>query len=354
MWLEFRRVLFRSADEMGSLQLEKLGDQTKAQLYETIFHVFSEDFVQEELREQEYHLDGEIGNQISVDSANIQLTDAQEALAKAQSSAQSALDNLKAGFEKEKVAQLIDKAGVRKQLREFGALSFEGLLATYPEKPVAPEKSFAEILKDLDSLKSIPAEPVYPEAVDAVRLDEINLSVLAESLDKVTSPSSVSEKIKQKIDSHRDFYNTGVDIIDQEHRTSCPFCEQSITAPDPKTVIDAYVDYFSDEEARHKSELRGFYVALNAKEKQLTETETQLARQKSRYDTLKAYLPSMKEISLAESEEAIKAVTEAISLLKIAIEDKAKGLGVSASLPDDDLAAGVGAVNQIIDRKSVV
>lgn len=345
----------RGAIEMGSLQLEKLGDKTKAQLHETIFHVFSEDFVQEELREQEYKLDGEIENQISVDSANIQRKDAEEALFKAVNTAQSAFDNLKANFEKEKVAQLIDKAGVRKQLKEFGALSFEGLLSTYSEKPAAPEKSFAEILKDLDGLRSIPAEPVYPQAADAVQLDEINLRNLAESLDKVTSPSSVSEKVKQKIDAHLDFYNTGVDIIDREHRASCPFCEQGITDPDPKAVIDAYVDYFSDEEARHKSELRGFFAALNAKEKQLTDTENQLARQKTRYDTLKAFLPSMKETSLAVSEEAVKAAAAAIFSLKSTIEDKAKGLGVPASLPDDDLAACVGAVNQIIEdnNKSV-
>ena len=338
----------RGADAMGSLQLEKAGDQSTAQLNDTIFHVFSEDFVQEELREQEYNLDGEIENQIAVDSTNIQLKEAQEALAKAESDAQSAFDTLKSGFGKGKASQLIDKAGVRKQLKEYGALSFEGLLAKYPEKPQPPEKSFTDILKDLDSLKSIPAEPIYPEAVDAIGLDDIDLKALVDILNKVTSPSSISETIKKKIDAHRDFYKTGVDIIDQEHLSSCPFCEQGITASDPKSVIDAYVEYFSDEEAKHKLELRGFYAALNNKERQLTETENELARQKSRYDTLRAYLPSMKETSLAECEDAIKAAAAAISSLKSTIEDKAKSLGAPASPPDDDLTARIGAINQIV------
>ena len=56
----------RGADVMGSLKLEKTGYQTIPQLNETLFHVFSEDFVHEELREQEYNLNGEIENQISV------------------------------------------------------------------------------------------------------------------------------------------------------------------------------------------------------------------------------------------------------------------------------------------------
>lgn len=339
----------RGTNVMGSLELDKPADQTKAQLNGTIFHVFSEDFVQEELREQKYNLDGEIENQIAVDSANIHLTDAQRALTKAESATQSAFYTLKEDFDREKAAQLIGKASLRKQLREYGALNFEELLTKYPEKPETPLKSFSDILKDLDSLKAIPTEPLYPEAVDTIVFDDVDLSALADSLNRVTSPSSVSEAVKQKIDAHRDFFKTGVDIIDQEHLASCPFCEQGITAPDPKAVIDAYIEYFSDEEAKHKSELRRFYGALKDKEKQLIETGNKLARQKSRYDTLKIYLPSMKLTSLDESENAIKATAEACSSLKRAIEDKAKSLGFPASLPDVDLAARTRAINQIIE-----
>ena len=338
----------RGTKVMGSLQLEKVSDQTTLQLEETIFHVFSEDFVHEELREQEYTFNGEIENQISVDSTNIQLKDAQEALTKAESTAQRASEALKGDFDKEKAVQLSDKAGVRKQLKEYVSLSFEGLLTEYSEKPEPPKKSFADILKDLDSLKAIPAEPVYPEAIDTISLDDIDLSALGASLNKVTSPSSVSEIIKHKIDSHLEFYKTGVDIINQEHPASCPFCEQGIAGPDPKAVIDAYVEYFSDEEEKHKSELRRYYGTLNNKEKQLGEAEIKLARQKSRYDTLKAYLPSMKEKSLAEWENAIKAATEAVSSLRSSIEAKAKSLSVSAFLPDGDLSLRIGVINQVI------
>ena len=57
---------------MGALQLKKNGDNVSANIEEgTIFHVFSEDFVHEELRERQYNLDGDIKHQISVDSENI-------------------------------------------------------------------------------------------------------------------------------------------------------------------------------------------------------------------------------------------------------------------------------------------
>ena len=338
----------RGSDVMGSLELEKAGDLSTAQLNDTIFHVFSEDFVQDQLREQKYNLDGNIENQIAVDSINIQLADAQTALAEANSDVNSALESLKTSFDEGKVSELIDKAGVRRQLREFGALSLEGMLGKYPEEPKPPEKSFGDILRDLDSLKSIPAEPVYPQAVDAVGLDNVDLMAIADSLSRVTSPSSISQEIKRKIDAHRDFFRTGVEIIDQEHLSSCPFCEQAITAPDPKSIIDAYVQYFSDEEAKHKLELRGFCAALDKKERQLTEVEGRLTQQGSRFDTLRVYLPSMNATSLIQCKDAINAAVAAISSLRGRIEDKANSLGASAAPPGDDIAARISAIDRLI------
>ena len=334
---------------MGSLQLDMANNQTAAKLVDTIFHVFSEDFVHEELREQNYKIDGEIENQIAVDSTNIQIGEARDALSKAESATQGALVKFKAAFEQEKVAQLIGRAGVRRQLKEYNALSFESLIDNYTEKPQPlEENNFVDILKDLDSLKSLPDAPLYPETIDVIGLDDTDLSALAGSLNRITSPSTVSEEIKRKIDAHRDFYKAGVDLINQRHLASCPFCEQGLTASDPKAVIDAYVEYFSDEEEKHKAELRRYYSALRHKEKQIAGAEISLARQKSRYDTLKSWLPSMRETSLSQGESAVNAATEAIASLRIAIESKAKNLSAPSVAPDDDLAKRIGAINQVI------
>ncbi|MCG8440343.1 MAG: AAA family ATPase, partial [Caulobacterales bacterium] len=154
--------------------------------------------------------------------------------------------------------------------------------------------------------------------------------------------------LKSKIDSHRDFYNIGIEIIDQEHRTSCPLCEQSIIAAGPKAVIDAYVKYFSDEEATHKSELRRFNEELSRKEEGLTNTEIKLTRSKLRFDGLKAYLPSTKDSSLAGFEGAIKAATGLIGSLRNAIEEKAKNLSNSVTVPGGDLWAMIREINLII------
>lgn len=338
----------RGPTAMGTLNLQKVGNAVTATVNDTIFHVFSEDFVQEELRERKYELDGEIENQIAVDSENIKLDDATKALEEAREKASGAYNTLERQFTEAKEAELNAKAGINKQLREYKALSLEKLMETFQEKPEAPKQSLADIIKDLDSLKAIPAEPVYPGQVEAVATDDFDLDALASSLDRLTSPSSVSDAIKKKIDSHHGFYEEGAKIVRDEHRTECPFCEQGITNPDPKAVIEAYIEYFEDEEEKHKAELRDFFRKLKQTETQLDQAETKLARQKSRYDDLKRHVPSKRDTEVNDGADELKTVRDAISALKSTIEHKAASLGTVTALPAEDLPAGIAKINAVI------
>lgn len=340
--------LSRGANAFGILQLEKNGNNVSANVTDTIFHVFSEDFVHAELREREYEIDGEIENQIAVDSENIKLKDAQEALEKAIADEHAAISVLREKYEREKLAELHEKAGINKQLKEYKTLSLEGLLEHFAEKPDPPAQSFADILKDLDSLKAIPAEPAYPDPLNVIRSDDLDLKTLDISLQRVTSPSSVSEDIKKKIDTHHSFYETGAKIIQDDHRSTCPFCEQGIANPGPKAVIDAYIAYFEDEEEKHKSELREFFRRLNQKEAELKDTETQLARQKSRYDTLRRFVPSKKDTEIDSGEVQLTEARATIISIKEAIQAKAGALSTSRTLPSGDLAVRIAAINKII------
>lgn len=342
----------RGTTAMGTLDLQKAGDAVTATVNDTIFHVFSEDFVQEELRERKYELDGEIENQIAVDSENIKLDDAKKTLEEARAKASEAYNTLDDKFTAAKESELHEKAGINKQLREYKALSLEKLLETFQEKPEAPKQSLTDIIRDLDSLKAIPAEPAYPGQIEPIATNDVDLDALAASLERPTSPSSVSDAIKKKIDAHHGFYEEGAKIIRDEHRTVCPFCEQGITDPDPKAVIDAYIEYFEDEEEKHKAELRDFFRKLRQKEAQLDPTATQLARQKSRYDALKRHVPSKKDSEVSDGADALKSVREAIAAIKSVIEQKASALGTAAALPAENLSACIAAINKVIGENN--
>ena len=343
----------RGENVMGSLKLEKSGNNVSANIADTIFHVFSEDFVHEELRERAYEIDGKIENQISVDGENIKLRDAQEALKKAITVEQTKAVDLHAKYEKEKLAELHEKAGINKQLREYKVLNLDILLKQIVDKPDPPEQTFAEILRDLDCLKSIPAEPAYPDQLDLIRSDDIDLGTLGASLQRVTSPSSVSEGIKKKIDTHHSFYEIGVKIIQDDHGSTCPFCEQGITNPDPKAVIDAYISYFNDEEEKHKAELREFFRKLNQKEVELKDAEAKVAKHKLRYDTLKRFVPSKKSIEIDEGESKFKELRTTIANIKEVILKKAGALSSPHPLSGGDLATHITDINKIIGENNV-
>jgi hypothetical protein len=342
----------RGTNEMGALQLDRSASSVSANVTDTIFHVFSEDFVQEELRERAYEIDGEIENQISVDSENIKTKDGQDALGKAVAEEQAATSTLHEMYEKGKVSELNEKAGINKQLKEYRALSFEGLLARLSEKPAPPEQSFVDILKDLDSLKSIPAEPVYPVLLELLKGDDIDLHLLAISLQQVTSPSSVSGDIKKKIEDHHGFYEAGSKIVRDEHRQTCPFCEQGITNAGPKEIIDAYIAYFEDEEEKHKKELRDSLRRFNQKEAELKEVGAQIATQKSRYDALKRFLPSRKDTEVDDGGAQLAQARAAIASIKTAIQGKAGALSVPYKMPSNGFADCIDNVNKVISENN--
>jgi wobble nucleotide-excising tRNase len=343
----------RGPHSMGELQLAKDGDDVRAQLSNTILHVFSEDFVHDELRQRMYEIDGEIENEISVDSENFKLRDAQEALAKAIQAEQDAFNALEKQLENEKVSELSGKAGISKHLREYRYLELPRLIERFTENPEPPEKSFAELLRDLDSLRSLPLEPAHPGSVNLVGAGDIDFGAMAESISRITSPSSVSETAKQKIEAHHNFFKAGITIVEEEHLTTCPFCEQDITIPDPKAIIDSYVAYFADAEEKHRSQLREFNNSLAAKESEIGLIEMNLVRQKSRFDGLKRYLPSKKDTDLNGGEELIRHARQAISSHMDVIQAKAQSLAVVQSLPVDNLIDAIAVLNETIQANNV-
>jgi wobble nucleotide-excising tRNase len=339
----------RGAHNLGTLTLVKQGDVAKAVVNDTIFHVFSEDFVHEELRERQYALDGDIKHQIAVDSENIKVQDARAALGKAQAEETTALESLRTQFATEKSKNLNEKAAVNRQLKEYNSSTIDKILSIYSEKPHTPDQSFQEILKDLDNLKSIPADPSYPDTIKMLESETVDLGALATSLEKITSPSSVSEKIKKKIETHHTFYEEGIKIVRDQHQSECPFCEQNITDINARTVIDAYIAYFSDEEEKHKSELRAHFRGLMQTEKAIDHTESQLARQKSRFDDLKVYVPSRKNDKIPDHEMALTSSRNTLSNIKSKIEQKSGDLRNVYSLDTTVLQNCIRTINRIIE-----
>lgn len=341
-------TISRGGTLLGELSLQK-NTTPIAQSPDTIFHVFSEDFVHEELRAKEFNPDNNIENQIAVDSENIKLKEAQEAVTAAEKEEKEALNALHNEFEKAKILELHQKAKVNRKLKDYKDLSLEDVLSKYPDKPDAPEQSFAGILKDLDSLKSIPAERTNPKSVNAIRIDDIDFEAIKESLNKITSPSTVSETIKQEIRTHHAFFETGTKLVTEHDADICPYCKQGIKNSPAVSTIENYIKYFQDEEAQHKSELRRYEKKLDDKEKEITLLSQAIARQKNQFDALKNYISSQRTTQLADCETEINQARTIINRFKKVIEVKANAIDQEANLPSDNLNESIQNLATVVE-----
>lgn len=314
----------------------------------TIFHVFTEDFVQEELRERNYCIDGEITNKITVGSDQNNIVDAKNNLEKAKKAETSVYNTLKSKFENEKIKSLSEKAGVSKSLREYKSLVIDRVVLSFGSYQNTIPYSLAQIILDLDKLKAIPAEPNLPLPRELLRIDDIEWEKLTEALSKTTSPSTVSEKIKCKIEAHHDFFETGSNIIRNENLEVCPFCEQDIKSGISKELIEIYLKYFADEEETHKKILRSFYSSLTHKENMIATSLKEVMLHDGYFEKLKVFLPSKKDLILSDTSNVFEKVKEVIHQLKNIITKKAESLSIPQTFPFKDIDNYINALNALI------
>lgn len=193
-------TLSRGSTSFGTLSLHFSNNHVAANSHERIFHVFSDDFVHSELRQQNFDLNGNIDNQIQLDQINIDTKDVELKLKGTLEKATQKRLALRDALETAKTQELVGKALVRRQLSEYGALKIDRILAT-GSQPDLPERSFKIIVSDLDALRSVPAEPDYPGQVTPISVPTDRLAEIRATIRKVTSPSSVSEDIKTLLSS---------------------------------------------------------------------------------------------------------------------------------------------------------
>jgi hypothetical protein len=213
----------RGETVLGSLDLNQKSNIVNASVDDVIFHVFSEDFINKELREQQYEIDGEIENQIAIDESNIDIQNAEKELKNLENQQTHLEDTIRTTLDKEKSAQLHQKSGVSRNLKDYKEISAERLLREFPEKPERSSRNFKDVQSELDKLKSIPSEISYPRKITNIGTNDIDIDYVKSILSKITSISSVSDDIKLKIDKNYQFFEQGVKILEERDEARCPF-----------------------------------------------------------------------------------------------------------------------------------
>ncbi|MGV8856285.1 MAG: AAA family ATPase [Devosia sp.] len=342
-------ALAQGSTPLGSLDLHFTGNTVSANSHDRVFHVFSDDFVQTDLRQRNFDMDGNFDGEIQLDQINIDTTDAEKRLADATGEAHKKRADLAVRLESGKTDELVGKASVRRQLAEFGALKIDSVLSA-SQQPELPERTFKVVVSDLDALKSIPADPDYPAPVKSLELSKERLHQIDRTLGNITSPSSVSADIKQLMNTNPGFFEDGLHMLGEGGDQSCPFCNQSVAHPPARDRIELYLAYFADAEGKHKKELRGAWSDIKNYRGEAAERVTAIAREAVKYEALRKLVPSLRDAVLPDFSRAADEIDAAFQTYLEAIRIKGETPSSIVDIPDASFDPLLSELNQRIDQ----
>lgn len=293
-----------------------------------IFHVFSSDYVGAELASRSYVLDGDIDHQIILGKENLELQDKEDELAKIDGELDEAVRAFRTAFQKGK-DKLQSDLSIRANLQDFKGLGLDKCrtLGSRPEKlPTS-----ADILEQFNALKAVPTDPDKPTSSAALSV-QLDLDAARALLERNIDQSTIAAEVKARIEADREFFEKGVKLVEDDEE--CPFCTQKLGA-DAKAVIDAYVAYFTDAEAKARTSIRRMKGQTAAIREELSRWEGSQNQAIIRYDALKVAFPSLSKTALDTGAPHRDEMVQLLDELDALLDDKAGDLTRSIALRKD-------------------
>ena len=236
-------------------------------------------------------------------------------------------------------------------LGAFKNLSTGVYFALSPFTSDPTDISLKSLHSQFNTFKSLPTDPAVPTRLSFEGPD-LDLNTVYEALAKVTSPSTVRRDFKAKIESNPGFFEAGL-ALHMERPDECPFCTQPMQRA-AVAAIDMYVQYFQDEEAREKDFLNKLIKQIDAAISKTHQCSTQHLREKSVYEKLRAYFPSLVDKGLDDPLEPLDNIVGYLSALKECILEKQEDLTQSVDGPTDDIHSIVTGVQSTIEKNNVL
>ena len=201
-----------------------------------------------------------------------------------------------------------------------------------------------KIIKDLNNLKSIPIEPEsLPKEIFEILLDKISYTDIKDVLEESISPVKIAEDIKKKINLNKDnyiFYKKGTDLIKknlEKELETCPLCDQSLENEKTKEIIDAYVKYFSEAEAKATNQLINFCTVIDDAIRKVQNDKQKFITQKNSFDDVKKYFKLKKDTTLQNTVENYDSITDLLQKIKTTIKKKENNLSNKHDMPEGNL-----------------
>lgn len=308
-----------------------------------LFHVFNEDYVDENLIGVDFDKDGEIDGFI-LGKVNIDLSEDEDKLSKIEKEGRE----LSVHIENEITNYLsdnIDDIQNIKRLNEYKDLTPKKIISSVDKKRYGVSKTYNELIDDYNKIKSVPENLKDILSIKSLTLDEELFNSLKASCEEEYSLSTLSESFKKKVKEKQIFIEKGIDLI-SEDIAECPFCEQKLQ-DDALALIDKYNKYLNDEEAKTIKLLKGYKTSLQSVNETIEEINISNVKRIHTFNNYKEkYIPSSKSIDLSELElENLKSeIQTIIEKVDLKLIDISKSI-----LLDEEIIASVKKYKTILN-----
>jgi wobble nucleotide-excising tRNase len=293
-----------------------------------LFHVFNEDYVEENLKESHYDKDGNIEGYI-LGKLNIDLSDEENELKRIEKEGSELKKTIENNIESF-VSRKINGIQNIRRLNEYQLLSFDNVFNRV-DKSFGITKTYDDLILDYNKVKSIPENL---EDINEITFPELKLDFLKEiqkQCEEKFTLNTIAESLKVKIKSKQSFIETGVSLWNKEI-DNCPFCEQKIE-DNAFALLDKYTKYFNDIESKTLKLLVGYSNSIDEIIEQLQSLESKNLRRTKLFDKYKnEYIPSLASIELGEFN--INEIVEALKMIIEKISEKEKNIALEVSLSD--------------------
>mgnify|MGYP000033293105 FL=1 len=324
---------FRISNDEGNelekfeIAFEKDKQATCSKPINYIFHTFNQEFIEENIRsvsfdKQKDHIDGYIIGKAKIDIKEDEdkLKEISEEATRKHSAIHEVID---------RAIKSIDGIPNIRRIQEYGILSKEYIFLNYTKPISSIEKSVTQYIEEYDLIKSIPENIEPLQELHLPVIDSNWLGKIVDDLVKSFSVSNIAEEFKNKVRAKQLFIEEGVKLLPN---SKCPFCEQVISK-DASTLLDQYVNFFNDEEAKNIKRFRGYIDQLNQLKQSFTRFCTEVIAGKSRAsEYISKYLPSAGDKLLDEID-----ITNIITFIDKCIETletKIKNISIALTIED--------------------
>lgn len=289
-----------------------------------IYHVFNQDYVEENIRVLDYEKDSNIQGYI-LGKSNIDLTDDEEKL----KGIKDSCENLKSQIEmsiQTYLNQKIDSIRDIRRLQEYGQLlNIEAILDSGNRQKPHCSKTIQELLVDYNKIKSVPDNLANISPVNNLTIKMDLFEQIIADLKKAYTLSSFSEDFKTKIRNKQTFIEDGLKLY---MGGICPFCEQEMTTKSI-ALIDNYTKFLNDSEAQTIRLFRDYEQQLKTVLSGLSAVEHDVDNRMSIYNDYKTrYIPTLENENLESVSSIIISLQKCIRELLYSIDKKKEAINV--------------------------